>query len=690
MSRFSPGAVLTAVAIVCLSAGSTPAQTKASNPATETPQSIPAPLSIEAFTKYDVFSGIRLSPSGKYLVYMTGKYGRSLLVFMTVKDKKPIFALHCPEGFEFYDFHWISDRRIVYQIAERQLSGILARTGELFAVDMDGRNSDIIFGYRAGQMLTGTFIKKREASLSSAELISPLLKDKKHILIREMPFRRIGRNLYYDPDAKPIIALLDSYTGKKKKLDVAPYSNAVVMTDQQDRVRFAIGLNSNLEYVASWKPEPGGDWVDFNLPGFRENSIVPIIMSKDARSIYFLGTASGSLYSALFRLGLQTKEITKIFGLDDNNISNVVYDLTGKRIIGVLSYVDKPIIYWLDKKDLAARILASLEKSFPGQTVHIVTSTKDGSLAVIFVNSDINPGDYYLFDTKAMKAAYLQPARNWINPDEMRHKQPFTFKASDGLTLHGYITRPAGTGPYPMVVIPHGGPYGVRDNWEFDSEAQLFANRGYAVLQVNYRGSGGFGEEFERKGYKEWGGKIQDDITDATLWAVNQKIAIPDRICIYGGSFGAYSALEGVIREPTLYRCAIGYAGIYDLELMGKTADTSRSKFGKSYLRTVQGTDKSILHAWSPVYMADRIRVPVFLIHGKEDWRADFEQATEMKSALKKNKKVFEWMALRGEGHGVHDEETRKEVYERIIAFIDRYLKPSTSDKAASIESSRQ
>jgi dipeptidyl aminopeptidase/acylaminoacyl peptidase len=665
MRRFLP-VVMLVVAIVWFTVGNNHAQSQTVNSGSENLQSVPSQLPIEAFTNYDTFSGIKLSPSGKYAAYLGGKNGRSLLMTITVEGKNPINSVRCRDGFEYKDFHWISDRRIMYELAERQPSGLLAGTGELFAVDVDGKNHEFIFGYRAGEKQTGSRLSKRQESLSIGKLINPLLNDEKYILIREISFR--------DPDAKPIITMLDSYNGKKKKMGVAPYSNAVVMTDQQDRVRFAIGLNSNLQYSVSWKPDPDGDWADFDLPGFREDSIMPLIMSEDAQSIFFLGTASDSLYTALFCLDLKTKETKKIFGLDDNDIYDVIYDLTGKRIIGVLSYVDKPVAYWLDIMDLAAKIRASLEKTFQGQTVQIVTASKDGSLAVIFVNSDVNPGDYYLFDTKTMKAAHLQTARKWINPDQMRPKQPFTFKARDGLTLHGYITSPAGTGPYPMVVIPHGGPT-ARDTWEFDSEAQLFANRGYAVLQVNYRGSGGLGNEFERKGYNEWGGKIQDDITDATRWAIDQKIAIPDRIGIYGSSFGAYSALEGVIREPELYRCAVGYAGVYDLELMSETGDIPRSKIGKSYLQKVLGIDKDILHAWSPAYTADKIQVPVFLIHGKEDWRADFEHAKKMKSALEKNNKVFEWIALGKEGHGVQDEDTRKEVYERILAFIDKYLK---------------
>lgn len=683
MYRCITVSMLISIITACLTVAITNAQTPADSITTDTPQSTPIILPVEAFVKYDDFGGIKLSPSGKYAVYMTGKYGRSILVFMTMKDRKVISGLRCPEDLEFYDFHWISDRRIVYQIAERQIMGVLSKTGEMFAVDVDGKRKKLIYGYRSGGVQTGTRISVQQSSYATAELISPLLNDSKQILISEMPWKTNGRFYYYDPDAKPIICLLDIYTGRKKKVDVAPLPDATVITDQQDRVRFAIGLNPQLQYTASWKSDPDGAWADFNLPGYRDGSIVPIIMSEDVKLVYYLGTELDSQYSALFCLDLQNKDITKIFGFEGGNISDTIFDIKGKRIIGVGSYTDKPVTHWLDKKDKDTRIQISLTKTFSPQTVRFVTMTKDGSLAVFFVNSDTNPGDFYLFDTKTKKAEYLHPARAWIKPEDMCPKHPFAFNARDGLTLNGYITRPKSPGPYPMVVFPHGGPHGVRDSWEFDSEAQLLANRGYAVLQVNYRGSGGFGDVFERLGYKQWGGKIQDDITDATLWAIDQKIAIPDRICIYGNSFGAYAAFEGVIREPTLYRCAVGLAGIYDLELMFSTADVARSNSGQSYLKTVLGTDTDLLQAWSPVNTAEKIQVPVLLIHGKEDWRADFKQAKRMKSALEKHNKKFEYITLRGEGHGIHDEQTRTEVYEHIIEFLDKYLKAPTTTNAA-------
>jgi dipeptidyl aminopeptidase/acylaminoacyl peptidase len=191
---------------------------------------------------------------------------------------------------------------------------------------------------------------------------------------------------------------------------------------------------------------------------------------------------------------------------------------------------------------------------------------------------------------------------------------------------------------------------------------------------VNYRGSGGYGIDFQGAGYGEWGAKMQDDLTDASRWAVEQKIAPADRICIYGISYGGFAALMGVAREPDLYRCAIGYAGVYDLPLMWESGDIPDSRGGRAYLELVLGSDVAKLRAQSPVYNVQKIKVPVLLIHGKVDGRADYEHAKRMRAALEQNQKKFEWLALGGEGHGVYDEDSRREVYERILQFLDANL----------------
>jgi len=237
----------------------------------------------------------------------------------------------------------------------------------------------------------------------------------------------------------------------------------------------------------------------------------------------------------------------------------------------------------------------------------------------------------------------------------MAAMQPISFKARDGLTIHGYLTLPlGGHKPLPLVVNPHGGPFGIRDYWQFDPETEFLAYHGYAVLQVNYRGSGGYGAAFQNAGYYQWGGTMQDDLTDATQWAIKQGIADPKRICIYGGSYGGYAALEAVVKAPDLYKCAIGYAGVYDLVMLhDRGGEMYYSSHGMgAYLSNTLGDNMAALRAASPVDHVNRIKAALFLAHGGADETVPIDQANEMRSALDKAGKKYEWLYYPNEGHG--------------------------------------
>jgi dipeptidyl aminopeptidase/acylaminoacyl peptidase len=259
----------------------------------------------------------------------------------------------------------------------------------------------------------------------------------------------------------------------------------------------------------------------------------------------------------------------------------------------------------------------------------------------------------------------------------MAAAEPFAVKARDGLPLHGYLTRPpeheAAT-QLPLVVYVHGGPYGIRDDWEFDPYVQMIASRGYAVLQVNFRGSGGYGHAFEQAGHREWGGRMQDDVTDATRWAIAQGVADPKRICIFGGSYGGYAALEGAVSEPDLYTCAIGYVGVYDLRMMFTRGDIPQSSYGDNYLKTVLGEDESVLWDRSPVAHVDRLKAKVMLIVGGQDQRVPPVQGESMRSALNKAHIQHEWLYQRTEGHGFYDEKNAEDLFAKVIAFLDRNI----------------
>jgi dipeptidyl aminopeptidase/acylaminoacyl peptidase len=438
--------------------------------------------------------------------------------------------------------------------------------------------------------------------------------------------------------------------------------------------------------IAIWRPDPEGDWSVFQPAGFRVDAPpMPLHFTPGGRALLFSAVVEGGTRAALYRLTIKGMGVLPLYSDPVVDVDDLVLDLSGRTAIGVSVEPDRPQHHWLQPEHPDAKLYQLLEQAFPGHAVRITSASRDGRRAVVFVRSDIDPGQYYLFDTQSKHAEFLLASSEWVDPRVLRAREPIELPARDGLVLHGYLTRPSDApGPFPLVVLQHGGPHGVRDRWGYDWEAELLASRGYAVLQVNYRGSSGYGVDFERAGYGEWGGKMQDDLTDATRWAIAQHFTAADDICIFGASYGGYAALMGVVREPELYQCAVGYAGVYDLELLYRRRSMRGIDMYARYLDRVLGTDAEQQRARSPVNNAGRISVPVLLVHGKADTTAEFEQAKRMRDALEAAHKPYEWLAVGREGHGVYDEENRVEVYTKILDFLGRHLHPIASSAATS------
>jgi dipeptidyl aminopeptidase/acylaminoacyl peptidase len=329
---------------------------------------------------------------------------------------------------------------------------------------------------------------------------------------------------------------------------------------------------------------------------------------------------------------------------------------------------------YFDPASEGARLHRMLEKAFAGQEVRITSSTADDKLALVLVSGPRNPGDFYLFDVVNRKAELVLSQAEWIDPEAMGEVRAVTLKARDGLDLHGVLTLPPGSDGrnLPMVVNPHGGPFNAFDDFSYSSEAQMLAKAGYAVLQINFRGSGNRGREFAQAGARQWGKAMQDDVTDATKWAVAQGIADGSRVCIYGGSYGAYAALMGAVREPTLYRCAAGYVGVYDLDKLVRD-DSAASTYLRNFSTQWIG-EAGTLAAVSPNRLAERIEIPVFLAAGGEDKVAPIEHTKLMESALRSAGGEVESLYYPHEAHGFYTEEHRREYYTRLLAFLSRHL----------------
>jgi dipeptidyl aminopeptidase/acylaminoacyl peptidase len=311
--------------------------------------------------------------------------------------------------------------------------------------------------------------------------------------------------------------------------------------------------------------------------------------------------------------------------------------------------------------------------------VRITSITRDLSVAIVATVSDRQPPVYYVFDIENRQLNFLVASRPGIDPDAMAATETFRIEARDGLEFQLYVTRPVGSGDeaLPTVMYIHGGPHGPRDEWAFQSETQMLANRGYAVIQPNYRGSGGFGETFEETGYRKWYAEMQDDITDATLWAINEGIADPNRICIYGASYGGFATLAGITREPDLYACGFAFVGVYDLELMRQYGDIQERKSGRNYLDLALGDDPEDLKARSPINFVGNIKAPLYIAHGKEDVRAHVQNFYQLRDRLDAENIPYQQLLVEKEGHGFYKMENRILYANELLQFFDKTIGPS-------------
>src|SRR5690348_3997919 len=471
-----------------------------------------------------------------------------------------------------------------------------------------------------------------------------------------------------------------SATARWKKW--SPRLPAMPVSSPITRAGFVSLPENNDGNIEVYSRAPGGDWEP--MPDAGTNRDLPIGFNDTDTTVYFECNVPAGF--GICTWDPATRKMTPVWTNPRVTATGLAGGPIEDRYIGVDFEDGRPGVALFDAKSPDAQLLIALMQQFPGEDVQFVSSTRDGSKSVVYVSSDVDPGTFYLFDRGTRKLSALLHNASWIAPVQMASKQPFEFAARDGLKLQGYLSYPPGrekTKNLPMVVYVHGGPYGVRDWWNYDPDVQAMALQGYVVLQVNFRGSGGYGYDFQKSGWMQWGGKMQDDVTDATRWAIAQGIADPGRICIYGASYGGYAALEGAVKEPDLYKCAIGYVGIYDLSLMYKRGDTPESTGGRKYLERVLGTDDAVLAQHSPIDQLDRLKAKVMLIVGGEDGRVPAIQGQNMRSALRKRGMPCEWLYEPKETHGFYKEENVTELYTRVDAFLRANIGPGVADSSS-------
>ncbi|MEC2076192.1 S9 family peptidase [Metabacillus fastidiosus] len=600
-------------------------------------------ISVEDFMKNSGSADYQLSPDGNYIAYASPWESRSNVFVqkMNDKDKEPVR---------------------VTSSKDRDIAAFLWKDDQILYIKDNGGDENF-------HLYSASFNGHEERDLTPysgvrVEILNTLPGVKDEILI--------GMN-------KENATVFDVYklnirTGKTTHVAKNPGNIAGWVADTNGKIRIAIE-SDGVESTVLYRETEEEEFKPF-IKGKPGETVAPLGFSKDNKSIYAVSNKDRDKIEFV-KYDLKGKEEV-LFSNPNVDIMSAGYDAEKDKLLYGIYMTDKIRYEFFDEEfEKTFRHIQNKLKVSESE-FDIVDYNKEKTSFIVIVSSDKIRGNYYYYDLKTDKLTELTNLSPWLDSENLADMHPISYKSRDGLTIHGYLTLPKNKKPenLPLIVNPHGGPW-VRDGWGFNSEVQLLANRGYAVLQMDFRSSAGYGKEFLEAGNKQWGLKIQDDITDGVQWAINQGIADPDRIGIYGGSFGGYAALAGITFTPDLYKAAVDYVGVSNIFTLLDTIppywETMRNMLYERVGHPEK--DKELLTAVSPVFHADKIKTPLFVAQGANDPRVNKAESDQIVEALRKRGVDVEYMVKDNEGHGFANEENRIEFYNAMIKFLDSHLK---------------
>jgi len=608
----------------------------------------PAPvpeMPVATFFQEPSMTALEFSPDGNRLLALVPyERRRNLQVIDLVKGERTLLTNFKDK--QAQSPFWASNDRILFLVDDEGKEEY-----SIYAVNADGKSPNILNPERRVSLL------RRPKG------------DDKNLLVQAA----ITHNDW------PDVAKLNLRSGKlSSPIARAPGAVSSYVLDHEDVVRFAVVSDfvSRTNRVM-YREANRAEWREVARTGFDQPAWRPLAFDGDNTTVYAVSDL-GRRTKAIVRFRTDDPEMTRelVFGDDTYDMGEVIWDRSKKRIVGLTYEGDRRRFHWLD--DELAAIHRQLEQALPDTVHRPMQFSEDGSKILFFSYSDRDPGVYYLFDRRRQKLEEVTVLQPHIDPEQMAYMKPISYAARDGLKLHGYLTLPPGREAkgLPLIIHPHGGPYGPRDTWRFQPEVQFYANRGFAVLQVDFRGSGGYGQWFEEAGYKKWGLEMQDDLTDGVRWAIAQGIADPARVVISGASYGGYATMAGLVYTPELYCAGINYVGVVDINnLIPKAVPADRMYWMNTRIADLSvAEDRQRLKDTSPVNFPERIRVPVLMAYGRNDPRVRIDQAYDIARALKRTDVPHELIIEDDEGHGFRQEEKRIAFYARVDAFLKEHV----------------
>jgi dipeptidyl aminopeptidase/acylaminoacyl peptidase len=604
-------------------------------------QTAPRVIPMEDFFRNPEKTAFALSPMGDYVAFLQPWQSRLNIHVQKIGEASAVRVTDATER-DIAGFFWASNSRLAY---------VQDKGGDenfrLYAVNPDG----------SARLDLTPFDKVR------VDLIDDLRDDDDHVVIQMN--RRDPRFM----DAYRVNVL----TGEMEMIAENPGNIVGWQTDHAGNLRVAVtsdGVDTSLLYRDTEK-DPFTTLATLSF----KDTLQPLFFTYDDKNLY-VSSNLGRDKAAIYEYDVKAKKLGRlIFEHPDVDVDTLLRSEKRKIYTGVSYFTDKRGYEFFD--ETRNNIQQDLESKLPGLEVSLAGTDKEETKALVRTYSDRSLGAYYYYDLKTRELTKLADVSPWLNENELAEMKPISYQARDGLTIHGYLTLPAGVKPenLPVVVNPHGGPW-ARDYWTYNPEVQFLANRGYAVLQPNFRTSLGYGRTFWEAGFKQWGLKIQDDISDGVQWLISQGIADPKRIGIYGGSFGGYATLAGLAFTPDLYACGVDYVGVSNLFTLMKTVPPYWEPMRRMMYEMVGDPekDKDLYERISPLFHADNIRVPVLVAQGANDPRVNKAESDQIVAALKKKGIEVEYMVKENEGHGFHNEENRFDFYRAMEKFLGSHL----------------
>ncbi len=605
-------------------------------------------IPLEDFFRNSEQTAFQLSPDGTYISYMAPYADRMNVFVRKVADTStPALRLTSETDRSVAGYMWADNSRI------------------LFMKDTDGDENYQLYGVNTD----GTDLRAYTAFPGvRTTLIDDLEEQPDYVLIG---LNRRNPEVF-DPYR------LNLATGELTMLAENPGNYQGWMTDHQGRLRAATAIVDGVNTQVLYRDTEDEPFRAVLTTNFREG-VSFMEFTPDDREVY-AATNLGRDKTVLVRMNPATCEELELLYADEHyDISSISYSRHRKKLLSVYCTGHKdPVRHYFDEEEQAFR--KRVEAHFPGQRLGIADTDKAEEHYLIYVGGDRTRGAYWFYDAKTDAMTHLADLAPWLHKEDMNEMLPVKYTTRDGLEIEAYLTLPNGLSleearNLPVVVNPHGGPW-ARDCWGYSSEVQFLANRGYAVFQMNFRGSTGYGRRFLEASYKQWGLKMQDDITDGVNWLIGQGIADAHRVAIYGGSYGGYAVLAGLTLTPELYACGIDYVGVSNLFTFMKTIPPYWRPVLEMMYEQVGNpeTDKEQLAATSPALHADRIVAPLFIAQGAKDPRVNKAESDQMVEALRQRDVEVEYMVKDNEGHGFANQENRFDFYRAMERFLAAHL----------------